>query len=133
MRIVFVVGLALVGLGAWRGLETSLFISRAVQVGATVDSVQELPGPPKPRQKVPLHLSYVTPDGGTHRGVTHMPMLQRIEAGDTIRVLVDPGNPQDVRLPLWSEQWSGPSTYVIGGLLLTAMGALLKNRSRVVR
>lgn len=130
MKIISLVGVALVALGVWRGVESVRFRGRSIEILGRVDSVQELKGPPKPRQKVPLHLSYSTPDGLQHRGITHMPMLQKIEMGDSIRILVDPANPQDVRLPLWSELWAGPLTYVIGGLLVAVMGALLRRKPK---
>jgi hypothetical protein len=129
MKIISGVGLALLAFAVWRGVESYTFVSRAMELSGVVDSVEELKGPPKPRQKVPLHLSYSLPDGTRHRVVTHMPMLQKIEAGDTIRILVDGSNPQDVRLPLWSELWAGPLTYHVGGLLLMLMGGLLKGKA----
>jgi hypothetical protein len=129
MKIISGVGLALVAFAVWRGLESYTFVSRALELPGVVDSVEELKGPPKPRQKVPLHLSYALPDGTRHRVVTHMPMLQKIEAGDTIRILVDHSNPQDVRLPLWSELWAGPLTYFVGGMLLLLMGRLLRGKA----
>lgn len=128
MKIISAAGLALFAFGVWRGVESSRFLERSLELPGVVDSVEELKGPPKPRQKVPLHLSYALPDGTRHRVVTHMPMLQRIEAGDTIRILVDRTNPQDVRLPLWSELWAGPLTYLVGSLLLLLMGRLLKGK-----
>ncbi|MEY4701793.1 MAG: hypothetical protein RL326_1980 [Pseudomonadota bacterium] len=129
MKIISGVGLALIAFGVWRGFESYTFVSRAIELPGVVDSVEELKGPPKPRQKVPLHVSYSLPDGTRHRVVTHMPMLQKIESGDTIRILVDRSNPQDVRLPLWSELWAGPLTYVVGGLLLMLMGRLLRGKA----
>lgn len=126
MRVILAAGVVLLGLGLWRGVDSYTFRSRAIELSGRVDSVQELKGPPKPRQKVPLHLSYSLPDGTQRRAVTHMPMLQKIEAGDTIRILVDSSDPQDVRLPLWSELWAAPLTYLIGGLLLIAMSSLLR-------
>jgi hypothetical protein len=128
MKIISVAGLALLVFSVWRGVESYSFVSRAVEVSALVDSVEELKGPPKPRQKVPLHLSYSSPDGAQRRVVTHMPMLQKIDAGDTIRILVDSTNPQDARLPLWSELWAGPLTYLVGGMLLLLMGRLLRGK-----
>jgi hypothetical protein len=129
MKIISAVGLILVAFGAWRGVESYAFVSRALEISGMVDSVEELKGPPKPRQKVPLHLSYSLPDGTQHRVVTHMPMLQKIERGDTIRILVDRANPQDVRLPLWSELWAAPLTYLVGGMLLIFMGRLLRGKA----
>lgn len=128
MRVISLAGVVLLGLGLWRGADSYTFRSRAIELPGRVDSVQELKGPPKPRQKVPLHVSYSLPDGTQHRAVTHMPMLQKIETGDTIRILVDRSNPQDVRLPLWSEMWAAPLTYLVGGVLLVVMSLLLRGK-----
>jgi hypothetical protein len=127
-RIVVLIGVFLCLLGVWRGAETVRFSRAAVLVEARVDAVEELRGPPKPRQKIPLHVSFRLSNGTEHRGVTHMPMLQVVSVGDRIRVLVDPSAPQDIRLSSWSELWAQPLTYLVCGLLIVVLGGVLRVR-----
>jgi hypothetical protein len=127
-RIVVLVGFLLCLLGVWKGVETQRFSREAIVVEATVDAVEELRGPPKPRQKIPLHVHFQLPNGADHRVVTHMPMLQVVKAGDRIRLLVDPADAQRVSLPLWSELWAQPLTYLVCGLLIGLLGLVLRTR-----
>jgi hypothetical protein len=127
-KIIAVVGVALCATGAWRAVETMQFTKSAVEVSGTVTVVQELPGPPKPRQKTPLHVSYRLSDGREFSAVTHLPLLQSIKQGDQIRLLVDPNRPEVAQLPLWSELWARPLTYSIGGLLVLLASRILAGR-----
>ena len=127
-RIIGTIGLLLCLVGVWQGVVTWHFTQRAITVEATVDAVEELRGPPKPRQKIPLHISFRLPGGSEHRAVAQMPMLQVIAAGDRIRVLVDPQNPQRVVLPLLSEIWARSLTYLVCGALILALERALRSR-----
>lgn len=127
-KIITTVGLLLFIAGAWSGMETFRFIQRAEAVLGRVLVVEELRGPPKPRQKTPLHVSYQFADGRQFDAVTHMPLLQQVKQGDEIRLLADPTAPDSVRLPLWSEMWARSLTYLIGGLLVMLAGRVLTNR-----
>jgi hypothetical protein len=130
-KIIVALGLVLLLAGAVEGVRVARFLSHAVEVTGAVTGVQELRGPPKPRQKTPLFVSYRQQDGSEVQAVTHLPMLQQIKQGDSIRLLVDPSQPQDVRLPLWSELWARPLTYLVGGLLLVIVARVLgTKRSR---
>ncbi len=115
--------------GIWQGVVKWQFFHRAVMVEATVVAVEELRGPPKPRQKIPLHVQFTLADATDHRAVTHMPMLQVVAAGDRIRLLVDPTNPQSISLPLWSEVWAGPLTYLVCGALIMVLGRVLRTKN----
>lgn len=124
-RVITLVGFVLLSFGAWRATSTAIFVKSALRVSAQVVAVEELRGPPKPRQKTPLHVTYTLPDGSPHRAITNLPFLQQVKVGDVIQVIVDPQAPQDVRLPLWSELWAGPLTYIMGGLLLMVLSKVL--------
>ena len=54
-------------------------------------------------------------------------------AGETIRVLYDPANPQDARLDTWSSRWGESVGLVTVGLVLVVIGAvgywLLRSRT----
>ncbi len=128
-RIIGLIGLLLCGLGVWQGVAQWQFLRRAVTVEATVVAIEELRGPPKPRQKIPLHVQFTLPDATDHRAVTHLPMLQVVAAGDHIRVLVDPDNPQDISWPLWSEVWARPLTYLVCGALIIALARVLLTKN----
>lgn len=122
---IMVVGCVLLVAGAWRGTSTAMFVKRALRVSGKVVAVEELKGPPKPRQKTPLHISFSMPDGSEHRAITNLPLMQVVRAGDVITVLVDQDDPQKVRLPLWSELWAAPLTYIVGGLLLIILSRVM--------
>ena len=125
-KVVSIVGLSLCIAGLWTGASIFNFQKRAVVIIGTVTLVQELQGPPKPRQKTPLHVSYKMSDGSEHSAITHLPLLQEIRAGDKIRLLVDPQNPRNARSSLASELWALPLTYLVGGLLLMIVGQVLQ-------
>ncbi len=127
-KIIVIVGLLLFLVGAVSAVQTVRFKKKAVEVIGSVLTVEELRGPPKPRQKTPLHVSYQFADGRQFSAVTHMPLLQAVKQGDQIRLLVDPSDPGTARLPLWSEMWARPLTYLIGGLLVLLAGRVLTNR-----
>jgi hypothetical protein len=124
-KIILGLGLVLLVVGGIEAAKTASFLSKAVEVVGAVTGVQEFRGPPKPRQKTPLYVSYKKQDGSEVQAVTHLPMLQQIKQGDSIRLLVDPNKPDDVRLPLWSELWARPLTYLIGGVLLVIVARVL--------
>lgn len=125
-RVVTAVGVALSAFGVWQGFATYSFLERADVVQARVTGVQELRGPPKPRQKTPVNLLYTNPQGEEVSAVGQLPLLQQIEPGDQINILVDPKRPTEARMPLWSELWARPLTYTIGGFLLLIVGRVLR-------
>jgi hypothetical protein len=128
-RVVSLVGAALLSVGAWQGWTTYSFLQRAEVVVARVLSIEEVRGPPKPRQKTPVNLLYKANDGTEQSAVAHLPLLQNIQQGDEIRILVDPQQPQNALMPLWSELWARPLTYLVGGLLLLVVGRVLRTRA----
>lgn len=127
-RVISVVGVGLLAAGTFGAFQTYSFQREAVEVQGQVVLVEELRGPPKPRQKTPLHVSY-TLNGSQYSTVTHLPLLQVVKPGDTIRLLADPKNPEDARLPLLSELWARPLTYLIGGILMLVVARVLGNRT----
>jgi hypothetical protein len=127
-KIITTVGALLFVFGVWSSLQTIRFTQRAVEVVGNVLVVEELRGPPKPRQKTPLHVSYQLADGRQFNAVAHMPLLQEVKQGDQIRLLVDPAEPASAQLPLWSEMWARPLTYLLGGLLVLLAGRVMTNR-----
>jgi hypothetical protein len=127
-RVVSIVGAGLLSVGLLQGWTTYSFLQHAQVVIARVASIEELRGPPKPRQKTPVNLLYKGKDGLEQSAVAHLPLLQNIRRGDEIRILVDSKEPQVARLPLWSELWARSLTYLVGGLLLILVGRVLRTR-----
>jgi len=125
-RVVSAVGLVLCAVGVWHWSATYAFVRDAQPVIGRVTGVQELRGPPKPRQKTPINILYTTTDGREVSAIAQMPLLQEIRAGDEIRVLVDAKQPELARLPLWSELWARPLTYLVGGFLMLVVGRVLR-------
>ena len=125
-RVVSAVGLVLCGVGVWHGSSTYAFVRDAQPVIGRVTGVQELRGPPKPRQKTPINILYTTTGGREVSAIAHLPLLQEIRPGDEIRVLVDSTHPEIARLPLWSELWARPLTYLVGGFLMLVVGRVLR-------
>ncbi len=119
-RYLALFGFVLVGIGAYQGYTTYDFVSHTFKAEATVEAVEPLPGPPKPRSRIPLHVRFTTPSGEERRTQIRMPLLQKIQQGDTVPIIVDSRNPQEARLPLASELWSVAAAFVAAGL-----GALL--------
>jgi hypothetical protein len=58
-----------------------------------------------------------------------MPLLRAVKDGDSIPLLVDPTNPQIVKLPYISELWATPLAYLISGVALVSAVLFLKVRS----
>jgi hypothetical protein len=127
-RVVSIVGAGLLSVGLLQGWTTYSFLQHAQVVIARVASIEELRGPPKPRQKTPVNLLYKGKDGLEQSAVAHLPLLQNIRRGDEIRILVDSKEPQVARLPLWSELWARSLTYLVGGSLLILVGRVLRTR-----
>ena len=119
-RILALVAVVLLGMGLYESQEVSSYLSRAVTVQGTVVAVETRTGPPKPTQNTPIHVSFSLPSGGAHTAIARLPLLQKLKEGDSIYILVDPTNPQDVRLPLISELWARPLAYLVSGVLLVA-------------
>ena len=130
-RVVSAVGVVLFVVGVWHGSSTYSFVKTAELIRGRVTGIQELRGPPKPRQKTPINLLYTTSDGREVSAVANLPLLQEIRTGDEIHVLIDPRQPELARMPLWSELWARTLTYLVGGLLMAVVGRVLRvNRLR---
>jgi hypothetical protein len=127
-RLLALVAVVLLGMGLYESQEVSSYLSRAVAVQGTVVAVETRTGPPKPTQNTPVHVSFSLPSGGSHTAITRLPLLQKLKEGDSIYILVDPTNPQDVRLPLISELWARPLAYLVSGVVLVAGILIVKVR-----
>jgi hypothetical protein len=127
-RFLSLVGIVLLSIGLYQANELSGFLSRATPVLAIVTSVEVRPGPPKPTQNTPVHVRFTMPNGEEVAATTHMPLLRVVKDGDSISLLVDPTNPQVVKLPLISELWATPLAYLISGLVLVCAVLFLKIR-----
>ena len=127
--ILIIIGIILIVIGGRDAFKLYSFIKKAESVEALVMVIEELRGSPKPRQRTPLHVEYRLKNGSQYRSITHLPLLQRIEQGDTIKLWVDPLNPQDVRLPLLSEHLARPLTLIVIGLVLMIGAAFYSSKS----
>jgi len=75
-----------------------------------------------------VHVRFVMPNGEERSAITRLPLLQNLKEGDRIEILVDPSNPQLVKLPLLSELWATPLAYLLSGVVLTVSVLVLKVR-----
>jgi hypothetical protein len=107
-------------MGLFESREVSGFLSTALTVQGSVVAIETRTGPPKPTQNTPIHVRFTLPSGETRTAITRLPLLQKVKEGDQIYVLVDPNDPQDVRLPLLSELWARPLAYLLSGVVLVA-------------
>lgn len=128
-RFLSLVGVVLLSIGLYQANELSSFLARATPVTAVVTSVEVRSGPPKPTQNTPVHVRFSLPGGGEVAAITHMPLLRKVKDGDSISLLVDPTNPQVVKLPFLSELWATPLAYLLSGLVLVCAVLFLKVRS----
>ncbi len=117
-RVMMILGAVLGVVGMFLVVRTVLFVGRAVTIEAEVMAVEERRGPPKPRSKTPIHVRYRLPDGVEHLSKTSMPLLQKVEVGDRLQVLVDTADPEVVVLPLLSVLWATPITLCLAGVAL---------------
>jgi hypothetical protein len=129
-KFLIVIALGLVAVGVFDLVSTISFTRKAVLTPATVVSLEERTGPPKPSQNVPLHVRFTLPNSTEQQATTHLPLLQEVRAGDTIYLLVNTENQQDVRLPLISELWARPLAYLGCGLVLLVALVVLKGGIR---
>jgi hypothetical protein len=121
MRMILsLVAVVLLGMGLFESREVSGFLSTALTVQGSVVAIETRTGPPKPTQNTPIHVRFTLPSGETRTAITRLPLLQKVKEGDQIYVLVDPNDPQDVRLPLLSELWARPLAYLLSGVVLVA-------------
>ena len=127
-KLLVLVGVVLLSLGVYQSTETASFLSRARSLPATVTLVEVRQGSPKPSQNTPVHIKFNLPSGEERSAITNLPLLQNVEAGNTIYVLVDPGRPEIVRLPLLSELWARPLAYLISGFALVCAVLVVKVR-----
>lgn len=129
MRTVLsLVALVLLGMGLYESREVSSFLSTALTVQGTVVAVETRTGPPKPTQNTPIHVRFNLPSGEARTAITRLPLLQKVKEGDQIYLLVDPSDPQDVRLPLLSELWARPLAYLLSAVILVAGILIVKVR-----
>ncbi len=131
--ILSLVAVVLLGMGLYESREVSSYLSNALTVQGTVVAVETRTGPPKPTQNTPVHVRFTLPSGETSTAITRLPLLQKVKEGDQIYLLVDPRDPQDVRLPLLSELWARPLAYLLSGVVLVAGILIAKVRRRGVR
>ena len=127
-KVLALVAIVLLGMGLNESREVSSFLSTAVTVQGTVVAIETRTGPPKPTQNTPVHVRFSLPSGETHTAITRLPLLQKVKEGDSIYLLVDPKEPQDVRLPLLSELWARPLAYLLSGIVLVAGILVVKVR-----
>jgi hypothetical protein len=108
--------------GIWALLSARLFERRASRVSATVTDMRERyirrgsnTGSSRSRVWVPV-VRFAAGDGRTVESETAGYLrLKRVEAGDSLDVVFDPGNPTDVRLPLgWASMGSSLASIVVG-------------------
>jgi hypothetical protein len=111
-------GVVLVGLGGYQSVSLVSFLEHALPVQAEVLGVERLIGPPKPSTRVPLHVRFTLPDGSERQALTVMPLLRHLDRGDTVAILVDPRNPQLVRVDQPSVLWATPLTLLVTGILV---------------
>jgi hypothetical protein len=117
-RLIAPIAIFLLLLGAFNCYFSWRFLRSAQSLTAVVTEVKEHRGPPKPRQRTPVTLAYRNAEGVAVRASANLPLLTVIKEGDQIPILVDPESPEEARLPLWSEIWAKPFTYIIAGILL---------------
>lgn len=128
-RLLALVGVMLLSIGVYQANELTSFLGRATLVTAVITSVEVRSGPPKPAQNTPVHVRYKLPNGDEVAAITHMPLLRALKDGDSISLLVDPNDPQVVKLPYLSELWAVPLAYLLCGLVLVCAVLFLKIRA----
>lgn len=106
---------------AWR------FIASAKQVTGRVYAVESLAGPPKPRQKIPVHVEYEL-DGRTERGETRMPMLGALKQGDLVPLWLSPSDPSHPVIAQPSTLLAKPITIVVVGLVVAILSWVAPKR-----
>ena len=114
--------------GAYKGWEAYSFVSDALRIQGRVYAVETLSGPPKPRQKIPVHVEYEL-NGRLERGETRMPMLGKLSVGDTVPLWVTPTEPARPVLAQPSALFAGPLTYLSVGLLGLILTLLYRRRA----
>lgn len=127
-KLLTLLGLILLGIGLYQANDLTSYLERAIPISATVTSVETRPGPPKPKQNTPVHVKFVLPNGEERAAITSLPLMRSVKEGDSIQILVDPSNPQSIRLPLISELWARPLAYLISGLVLVCSVLVVKVR-----
>lgn len=114
--------------GAYKGWEAYHFVDGALRLEGRVYAVEALAGPPKPRQKIPVHVEYEL-NGRTERGETRMPMLGKLSVGDSVPLWVSPSDPARPVLAQPSSLFAGPLTYLTVGLLGLILTLAYRRRS----
>lgn len=104
------------------------FVQGSARVLGKVIAVEELRGPPKPRQKIPLHVEFEL-NGAVVRTETRMPMLGVLKQGDAIPLWVDRSNPQRVELADLANLFAAPLTYILFGTMGLLATALYSSKS----
>jgi len=104
------------------------FLQTAHRVTGTVIAVEALPGPPKPREKIPLHVEYSI-GGSTVRSVAQMPMLGTFAEGSQVPLWIDSQDQQRAMVASLASLFGRPLTYLAGGLVLFLVGLLYSSKS----
>ena len=143
LRVVLVglmlVGGGLVGLGAKVLVDNQRFVAKAAGATGVVLYVRE----EVRRERVGSgnnerdeDVSYFYPIVQFHTAREQVVEFEgndgSLRAGDSVRVLYDPANPQDARLDSWSSRWGAGTVPLAIGLVLIAVGAVLYRLLRPV-
>lgn len=136
LRVVLVglmlVGGGLVGLGAKVLVDNQRFVAKAAGATGVVLYVRE----EVRRERVGSgnnerdeDVSYFYPIVQFHTAREQVVEFEgndgSLRAGDSVRVLYDPANPQGARLDSWSSRWGAGTVPLAIGLVLIAVGAVL--------
>jgi Protein of unknown function (DUF3592) len=143
LRVVLIglmlVGGGLVGLGAKVLVDNQRFVAKAAGATGVVLYVRE----EVRRERVGTgsnerdeDVSYFSPVVQFHTARGQVVEFEgndgSLRAGDSVRVLYDPANPQDARLDSWSSRWGAGTVPLAIGLVLIAVGAVLYRLLRPV-
>lgn len=127
-RLAIFCSLALLLWGCYSTWAAYLFVANAERITGTVVAVEALTGPPKPRQKIPIHVEFDL-KGATIRTETRMPLLGAVHQGDQVPLWVNPSDPQDSRLAQPSSLFAAPLTYVVCGLIGAVLSLAYSSKS----
>jgi hypothetical protein len=109
------------------GFSTILFTSRAERISAKVIPSDPYRGPPRSPQGIPIVVQFLTPDGSEHVVALPSPFMRRFKNGDTVNLLVDPGDRYSVRASYLADLWGYPLGLFLGGLgLFTVATAAIR-------
>lgn len=126
-RVVILSAVALAFLGAFQLAQACLFIGSAQRVEGTVYAIETLSGPPKPRQKIPVHVTYEF-KGKLERAEVRMPMLGSFAMGDRVPLWLSPTDPARPVLAEPSVLLATPLTLLVCGVIGAVLSALAARR-----